>query len=98
MNIEFLDVAETELDDAFEYYDDIYAGLGNRFIEELESTLTRIKANPMAWQQAGLFTHRCLLHRFPYSVIYQIRSDFILVVAIACTHQKPNYWIERLEN
>jgi hypothetical protein len=54
MNIEFLDVAETELDDAFEYYDDIYKGLGNRFVEELELTLTRIKANPMAWQQLGV--------------------------------------------
>ena len=98
MNIEFLEIAVAELDDAFEYYEEIYQGLGNRFIEELELTLTRIKVNPMAWQKAGSLTHRCLLHRFPYSVIYQIRNDSILVVAIACTHQKPNCWIGRLES
>jgi plasmid stabilization system protein ParE len=98
MKIEFLDIAASELDDAFEYYEEIYQGLGRRFVEELELTLTRIESNPMAWQKAGVLTHRCLLHRFPYSIIYQIRNDFILVVAVACTHQEPNYWIERVEN
>lgn len=98
MRIEFLDIAASELDDAFDYYDEIYQGLGNRFIEELEATLARVNSNPMAWQKAGLYTHRCLLNRFPYSVVYQIRNDLILVVAVACTHQKPSYWIHRVEN
>jgi len=33
---------------------------------------------------------------FPYGVIYQEREDFILIVAIANLHRKPNYWAERL--
>ena len=98
MNIEFLDIAETELDDAFAYYEDIYQGLGKRFILEVESTINRVKQNPVARQKAGKFTHRCLLNRFPYSIIYQIRSNLILIVAVACNHQKPNYWIERIGN
>ena len=98
MNIDFSDIAETELDDAFTYYEDIYQGLGKRFILEVESTVNRVKQNPMAWQKSGKYTHRCLLNRFPYSIIYQIRSNLILIVAVACNHQKPNYWIERIEN
>ena len=98
MKIEFLDIAEAELDDAFEYYDEIYKGLGTRFIEEIETALARVKVTPMAWQKSSHYTHRCLLNRFPYSIVYQIRNDLILVVAIACTHQKPNYWIDRIEN
>ena len=39
MNIEFLDIAVTELDDAFTYYEDIDQGLGKRFILEVESTI-----------------------------------------------------------
>lgn len=98
MNIEFLDFAEAELDDAFEYYEDIQNGLGSRFITELKSTLSRIQHNPEAWQKFGKRTHRCLLNRFAYSVIYQIREDLILVVAIACNHQEPNYWVNRVNN
>lgn len=98
MRIEFLDLAEIELDDAFVYYDEIYKGLGARFIDEIETALNRVKTNPMTWQKCSEYTHRCLLNRFPYSIVYQIRNDSILVVAIACNHQKPNYWIERSEN
>lgn len=49
MNVEFLDIAERELDDAFKYYDGIYKGLGLRFIAELESSIERIKLHPTAW-------------------------------------------------
>ena len=95
MNVEFLDIAERELDDAFKYYDSIYKGLGLRFIAELESSIERIKLHPTAWQKISPFTHKCLLNRFPYSIIYQIRGDLLLVVAIASSHQRPNYWANR---
>jgi plasmid stabilization system protein ParE len=98
MNIDFLDLAEAELDDAFEYYEDIQKGLGCRFIVELKSTLSRVQHNPEAWQKFGQRTHRCLLNRFSYAVIYQIRVDLILIVAIACNHQEPNYWVNRVNN
>ncbi len=95
MNVEFLDIAERELDDAFKYYDGIYKGLGLRFIAELESSIERIKLHPTAWQKTSAVTHKCLLNRFPYSIIYQIRGDLLLVVAIASSHQRPNYWVNR---
>jgi len=95
MNVEFLDITERELDDAFKYYDGIYKGLGLRFIDELESSIERIKLHPTAWQKSSTVTHKCLLNRFPYSIIYQIRGDLLLVVAIASNHQRPNYWANR---
>jgi plasmid stabilization system protein ParE len=98
MNIEFLDIAEVELDDAFTYYEEIYQGLGRRFILEVESTINRVQQNPMAWQKSGKHTHRCLRNRFPYSIIYQIRSNLILIVSVACNHQRPNYWVDRIES
>lgn len=49
MNVEFLNIAERELDDAFEYYESMYQGLGSKFISELESSIERIKLHPSAW-------------------------------------------------
>jgi hypothetical protein len=53
MKIEFLDIAEADLDDAFEYYEEIYKGLGTRFIEEIETALTRVNVTPAAWQKSS---------------------------------------------
>jgi hypothetical protein len=95
MKVEFLDIGERELDDAFKYYDGIYKGLGLRSITELESSIERIKLHPDTWQKASAVTHKCLLNRFPYPIIYQIKGDLLLVVAIASSHQRPNYWAKR---
>ncbi|MFC3120184.1 type II toxin-antitoxin system RelE/ParE family toxin [Agaribacter flavus] len=98
MKTRFLSIAATELDDAYSYYESVHVGLGRTFIEEFESTLVRLKRNPEAWQRLSKFTRRCLMNKFPHSVIYQIRVDEILIVAVANNHRKPNYWAERYEN
>lgn len=97
MKIRFLSIAATELDDAYLYYESIHVGLGRTFINEFESALLRLKRHPQAWQPLSKFTKRCLINKFPYSIIYQIRVDELLIVAVANNHRRPNYWAERYE-
>ena len=49
MTIEFHGVAQTELDDAFAYYDAEDARLGADFKEEVQQGLRRIVSFPQAW-------------------------------------------------
>ena len=97
MNIQFLALAEKELDEAKEYYDIQYSGLGDQFLSEIGSALERIKQHPNAWHPLGKRTRRCQLKRFPYAVIYQVRGQGILVVAIMNLHRQPNYWQQRIK-
>ncbi|HRU71636.1 MAG TPA: type II toxin-antitoxin system RelE/ParE family toxin, partial [Kiritimatiellia bacterium] len=39
--------------------------------------------------------HRCLVHRFPYGVLYSIESDGIFVLAVMNLHRDPDYWKRR---
>ena len=96
LEVEFLDLAKNELDDAFEYYEYQQDNLGYRFVQEVHNTLIRIKAYPFAWTQNSVHTRRCLVKSFPYGVIYQKRENLILVVAIANLHKEPNYWVKRI--
>jgi len=96
LEVEFLDIAQNELDDTFEYYEYQQAELGYRFVQEIYNTLTLIKEYPSAWTQNSENTRRCLVRSFPYGVIYQIRENFILIVAIANLHKEPNYWTNRI--
>jgi plasmid stabilization system protein ParE len=95
-SIVFLELAQNELDDAFEYYEFQQENLGYRFIKEVMNTLELISGYPEAWTQSSAHTRRCLVKTFPYAVIYQKRDDMILVVAIASLYKEPDYWVSRV--
>ena len=96
MKIKFLEIAQIELDEAVEYYNYEISGLGESFLKELLNTIDRIGEFPEAWHPLSKRTRRCLMRRFPYKIIYQIRGDIIVIVAIANLHRKPDYWKDRL--
>ena len=99
MTIKFLEPAQKELDEAYIYYDSKEKGLGSIFMDEIYWALKNIKAYPMAWPDFSDRTRRCLLPTFPYSIIYRIRDNEILVIAIAIaqSHREPDYWNTRLK-
>jgi hypothetical protein len=66
--------AEAEFYEAVEYYEKFQPGLGLEFAEEVFATITRIIQYPDAWSALSKNTRRCLVSRFPYGVIYQIKS------------------------
>ena len=90
--------AEAELQSAVQYYEERQVGLGLEFAEEVYATLARIEEHPEAWSRVSANTRRCLLHRFPFGVIYQVRLDGLHIIAIAHLHRRPGYWKERLDN
>ena len=96
MRIEFLAAAEAELADAISYYNDQSEGLGYRFAGEVKETLGRIVRFPDAWPSLSRRTRRCRTRRFPYAVVYQVRSESILVVAIMHMRRHPDSWASRL--
>jgi len=40
-------------------------------------------------------TRRCLVNRFPFGVIYQIKSDSVRIIAVADLRRCPDYWLDR---
>lgn len=96
MKIEFLEAAQAELDDAFEWYEAQQKNLGVQFINEFEAAIKRISIYPESYVLIDNEIRRCLIKRFPYGILYGIQSDTIVIIAVAHLHRKPNYWKERL--
>ena len=96
MKIEFLPEAKAELDDAVAYYELQVKGLGSTFKSTTKSTIKRISAFPTAWTEIRPSIRRCIMHKFPYNVLYSIEEDCILIIAIAHHHRNPHYWTNRV--
>lgn len=96
MKIEFLKAAQTELDEAFNWYEAQQLNLGIQFLNEFDNALRRIVVYPESYALLGSDIRRCLIKRFPYGVWYGIDTDTIVIVAVAHLHRKPNYWTKRL--
>lgn len=78
MNYAYHPEAEAELNQAVDYYNSCRPHLGWDFAREVYSAVQNIIAYPEAWTPLSKHTRRCLVHRFPYGVIYQITERGIL--------------------
>lgn len=97
MTFEFHPDARIELIDAVAYYEKSSEGVGLRFSREVYATIHRLMANPNLWPSVTENTRRCLTRRFPYSVVYEIREQDVLIVAVAHFGREPFYWKDRLK-
>ena len=95
MRVVFTRIATQELEDAVRFYELEYAGLGRRFKEEVRRSALRVAEYPQAWSVERGEVRKCLLHRFPYKLLYSVEEDHILVIAVAHQHRKPDYWVGR---
>jgi hypothetical protein len=95
MKFYFHEHAENEFCKAVDYYEDCRPGLGIEFSKEVYAAIDRIIRYPEAWSPLSVNTRRCLVNRFPFGVIYQIKPDSIRIIAVADLRRRPNYWIDR---
>jgi len=96
MKFSFHPDAVAELDMAAAYYEERQPGLGLEFAEEVYAAIARINEYPEAWTAMSKNTRRSLLNRFPYGLIYQVKSGHLRIVAVANLHRRPGYWKERV--
>jgi len=96
MEVEFLEPALIELDDAIAYYNLQSHRLGDKFFEEVLRMIKLISAFPEVWAKNTEHTRKAVLKKFPYSLIYSIHNNKIYIIAVAHHHREPEYWIERI--
>ena len=95
---DFLEPAQLELEEEVRYFNDREESLGYEFAKEVANTISKILRYPEAWTKLSKRTRRCRTRRFSYGVIYQIRGNKILIVAMAHLRREPWYWSDRVKS
>jgi toxin ParE1/3/4 len=93
--VRFHPAARRELRRAVEFYDDRASQLGNDLLGEVMRVVQEIGEHPGAGSQHVADTRRLVTRRFPFSVVYSIRGEQIVIVAVAHHSRAPGYWSGR---
>lgn len=93
----FLSLAEEEMSEAAVFYEAASFGLGRDFLDDLQQAINTLRAHPEIGVQVSKGLRRMLLHRFPFSLIYALEADAILIVSVAHHRQRPGYWKSRVK-
>ena len=96
--IEFHAAAQAELDASIAFYESHVEGLGERFLKQVEETTGRIVSSPDAGAPLTGGLRKRLVPGFPFTMIYRVLDDHVVILAIAHQHRRPGYWQQRAEH
>jgi plasmid stabilization system protein ParE len=88
-------IASTEIQEAFRWYEQRRRGLGEKFLQTVQETLSAIEANPQQYARVRGEIRRAVIRRFPYAILYLAEPD--AAVVLGCFHSKrdPRRWHSR---
>lgn len=89
--------AVAEIDHEVDHYESCGGGLGYELEDEIDAVLEMILQFPRAAPQWRDRPDRrvAALDRFPFTPVYQIKAEEIVILALAHTSRRPGYWARR---
>lgn len=88
--------ADLEINEAAEWYEARGQGLAVEFLRVLDACIESIRREPLLYPVVHGEARRAVLRRFPYSVIYAVREEEIVVIACFHGRRDPKRWQDRL--
>jgi len=88
--------AERDIEEAYVWYEEQRAGLGEEFLSSVDACIQFICRMPEVYEIIHESYRRALLRRFPYVVFYEYESDTVTVYSVFHTSRDPEKWQPRL--
>ena len=87
--------ARDEMENAYNWYEDQKAKLGEDFLACVDTTLDRIEQRPESYPCCFQDFRRAVIHWFPYVIYYRIIDRRIIVIAVVHGKRDPKIWQSR---
>ncbi len=86
--------AETDIAEAFEWYRGRSATAADAFRTEALDAIDRLSDTPTRWRMNEDGTRRRVLRHFPFSLVFEVLRDTVVILAVAHDRRQPGYWRE----
>ncbi len=84
-----------EIENALSWYDKKRMGLGDELEQKIFETLNSILSNPWLFAKVYKDYRKINLKIFPYSIIYRIKDETIIVLCFHHQKRHPKHWKKR---
>lgn len=75
--------------DAYEWYEAQKKGLGEEFLQELETFYLKLQSHPEYFHKIKKNFRQIALNRFPYVIVYELIKSEVVVFAVFHTKRNP---------
>lgn len=96
MKIRYLSIAESEFDEAIAWYLARSRSAARHFGREVVIVERLLREHPRIGRCVEQDARSLCVNDFPYSIIYLVENNEIVVVAVAHQSRRPGYWKDRL--
>ena len=93
----YLAPARGELRNAAHYYRERSRRVASSFMISAQEAIDQIAEFPESAPVIRGQVRGKVVSRFPYTLMYRVEDNVILVLAVAHQKQRPEYWIDRNE-
>jgi len=76
------DEAYEDLQNAFDYYEEQQAGLGEDFLENVKARIDYIKKYPLHFNKVERDYRQSLIDRFPFLIVYELLDKEVIVYSV----------------
>lgn len=88
-------LAKDDIIAAYLWYEKQRTGLGDEFINEIDSIYNRIISNPFQFPKIKRNYRKAVIRRFPFNVIFIIEEKIIFILAVFHANRNPDIWKKR---
>lgn len=81
---------------AFSWYEEHQVGLGDRFLESVESCLDLIMQDPERYAVVHQGYRRALVRRFPFAIFFESIEETVTIYSVFHCSRDPKEWRKRL--
>ena len=92
----FVAEARDEFREQVAYFDGQVSGLGDKFIQDVETAVRAIREHPESGSPVSRNVRKKVLGAFPFNIFYVVAAEEIVIVAVAAHRRRPRYWRSRV--
>ena len=96
------EAATTEIGQAADWFESQQSGLGEAFHQAVKRTLESLLNAPESYARYEFVTsrrwpnlRRAIEQRFSYVIVFDVRDDDVVIVAVHHSSRRPGFWFKR---